>query len=127
MQRDELFLAEMLESAENIVQLLPHFKDPSPDLLRYHKDSPLEFHSTWRSQLSHPARHAGALPEIPWRNDSNLRNRVVHGYWMIDIDILLKTASQDLMPLIRQIRKAQANLSHDPGRARPDRKGMRGR
>lgn len=42
-------------------------------------------------------------PEIIWRRPIGLRNRVVHGYWSIDVDILVTTARNDLPELDRQL------------------------
>ncbi|MGZ4666476.1 MAG: HepT-like ribonuclease domain-containing protein [Frankiaceae bacterium] len=32
------------------------------------------------------------FPDVPWDQPSRLRNRIVHGYWSIDLDILHTTA-----------------------------------
>ena len=40
-------------------------------------------------------------PEIPWRLVRNMRNRVVHQYWMLDEAILWDTIQNDL-PAFRQ-------------------------
>ena len=42
-------------------------------------------------------------PEIIWRRPIGWRNRVVHGYWSIDVDILVTTARNDLPELARQL------------------------
>lgn len=42
-------------------------------------------------------------PEIIWRRPIGLRNRVMHGYWSIDVDILVTTARNDLPELGRQL------------------------
>jgi uncharacterized protein with HEPN domain len=39
-------------------------------------------------------------PEIPWSQIIGLRNRLIHGYDAIDLDILWQIMSQDLDPLI---------------------------
>jgi len=38
--------------------------------------------------------------EIPWADIDGLRNRLVHGYDVIDYDVLRDTATADLPPLI---------------------------
>ena len=40
-----------------------------------------------------------------------MRNRVVHGYWSADLQILLDTVQDDLPILITQLKRAQADLS----------------
>lgn len=42
-------------------------------------------------------------PNIPWGNMVSLRNKVIHEYFGIDMDILWKTIKEDLPPLKSQI------------------------
>ena len=44
-------------------------------------------------------------PEIPWRDVSDLRNRLIHGYDTINLDILWKIIEDDLPPLIENLEK----------------------
>jgi uncharacterized protein with HEPN domain len=44
-------------------------------------------------------------PRIPWRQITGMRNRLVHGYDQIDLDILWQTLGQDLQPLVQELRK----------------------
>ena len=39
-------------------------------------------------------------PEIPWRQVFGLRNRIAHGYFDIDIDIISEVVKNDLKPLL---------------------------
>lgn len=39
-------------------------------------------------------------PEIPWLPIIGLRNRLIHGYDSIDLDILWQIVTQDLSPLV---------------------------
>ncbi|MEM7017163.1 MAG: HepT-like ribonuclease domain-containing protein [Pseudomonadota bacterium] len=41
-----------------------------------------------------------AHPEIPWAQIIGMRNRLVHGYDVIDFDLLWDTVKSDLPPLI---------------------------
>lgn len=38
----------------------------------------------------------GDHPEVGWASPVRMRNRIVHGYWPIDLDILVTTARDDL-------------------------------
>lgn len=42
-------------------------------------------------------------PEIPWPAIQGLRNRIAHGYFDIDLDIVWRTASVSLPELIDQL------------------------
>ena len=39
-------------------------------------------------------------PEIPWRQVFGLRNRIAHGYFDIDVDIISEVINNDLQPLL---------------------------
>ena len=39
-------------------------------------------------------------PEIPWANIVGMRNRLVHGYFDVDLKILWRTVSEFLPPLL---------------------------
>ena len=43
-------------------------------------------------------------PEIPWRQVFGLRNRIAHGYFDIDIDIISEVIKNDLKPLLEATR-----------------------
>lgn len=40
-------------------------------------------------------------PEIPWHQVFGLRNRIAHGYFDIDIDIISEVINNDLQPLLK--------------------------
>lgn len=43
-------------------------------------------------------------PEIPWRQVFGLRNRIAHGYFDIDTDIISEIVNNDLEPLLEATR-----------------------
>ena len=45
-------------------------------------------------------------PAIPWQQARGMRNRLIHGYDKVDLDVLWDTIQDDLPPLIVQLRKA---------------------
>ncbi len=44
-------------------------------------------------------------PGIPWEGMVGLRNRLIHGYDTVDIDILWQIVTRDLPPLIKSLEK----------------------
>jgi uncharacterized protein with HEPN domain len=44
-------------------------------------------------------------PELSWSNMIGMKNRLVHAYYGINLDIVWQTVSQDLLPLLQVIDK----------------------
>ena len=42
-------------------------------------------------------------PDIPWSNIVGMRNRLIHGYDVVDLNLLWDTVSSDLPPLIEAL------------------------
>lgn len=54
--------------------------------------------------LNQVPRDVQALaPEIPWAAINGLRNRLVHGYWRIEMQIILRIAQADVLALASSI------------------------
>jgi uncharacterized protein with HEPN domain len=50
------------------------------------------------SRVSVPTREKH--PEVPWSDIVGMRNRLIHGYDVVDLNLLWDTVSSDLLPLI---------------------------
>ncbi|MGB8382473.1 MAG: HepT-like ribonuclease domain-containing protein [Dermatophilaceae bacterium] len=66
-----------------------------------------------------PSETKDSHPKIAWRAATRLRNRIVHGYWDIDVETLVTTAADDLPHMITQLDGAITSLreiedSHPP-------------
>lgn len=48
---------------------------------------------------------------IPWRQVVGMRNRLVHGYDKVDLDVLWDTVEDDLPPLIAELEMAVARTT----------------
>ena|SRR5215208_4610267 len=46
-----------------------------------------------------PADFASHHPEVPWRQIAGLRNRIVHDYFGLDLEMIWQVVSHDLPPL----------------------------
>jgi uncharacterized protein with HEPN domain len=42
-------------------------------------------------------------PAIPWQFAANMRNRLIHGYDLIDYDIVFDTVTSDLPDLVKKL------------------------
>ena len=60
------------------------------------------------SQLSDAFK--GSHPGLDWARPSQLRNRIVHGYWSIDLEILHSTALDDLPEFVTHLRSVLDEL-----------------
>ncbi len=52
-----------------------------------------------------PQPERGKYPQIPWREITGLRNRLIHGYDSVDFDILWQIVVGDLPSLITALEK----------------------
>ncbi|MBI4388555.1 MAG: DUF86 domain-containing protein [Nitrospinae bacterium] len=55
------------------------------------------------SRLSESRRDE--YPHVPWKNIVNMRNRLIHAYFDIDLDTVWNTVTGDLPPLAAEIEK----------------------
>lgn len=51
-----------------------------------------------------------AHPEVPWRVITDMRNRVSHGYFDIDLDVVWNTVTRDLPKLQESVTRILAEL-----------------
>jgi uncharacterized protein with HEPN domain len=53
---------------------------------------------------------AAGIPEIPWALVVGMRNRLIHGYDRVDLEVLERTVRMDLPPMIAVLRGAVAGM-----------------
>ncbi len=51
-----------------------------------------------------PSELVGDSP-IPWHSITGLRHRLIHQYFGVDVDVVWKTASEELLPLKKYLEK----------------------
>ena len=54
-----------------------------------------------------------AHPEVPWRSMRGMRNRVAHGYFDINLDVVWETVPSALPQLIRDLPAAGDDIGLD--------------
>jgi len=64
------------------------------------------------TRVSAEARARSA--DIPWRSITGMRNRLIHGYDVVDADAVWRAVHEDLPPLIGQLEQA-LGTQEDPG------------
>ncbi len=120
MQRDLLLLAEMIGAAEQARHLASGLTLEELQADRVRSDALL-----WNftvlgeaaAQLSDEVRDR--FPDIPWQQPARLRNRIVHGYWSIDMEILHTTASDQLPAFAGDLRRVLDALEAEAQEADP--------
>lgn len=111
MRRDVLLLTEMIDAAEQAQQLTAGVSVGELEADRQRRDALL-----WNftvlgeasGQLSGEIKQR--FPDIPWQQPARLRNRIVHGYWSIDLDVLHTTAADQLPAFTANLRRVLATL-----------------
>ncbi|QDO89537.1 DUF86 domain-containing protein [Ornithinimicrobium ciconiae] len=111
MRRELLLLREMRDAAVAIRELVGD-RDAEQVELDAMRRSALLWHFTVLGEAASQVRQGtkNAHPDIAWRAATRLRNRIVHGYWNIDVETLVGTASEDLPRMIAQLEDAIAAL-----------------
>jgi uncharacterized protein with HEPN domain len=111
MRRDVLLLTEMIEAAEQAQALANGLTVSDLEADRQRRDALL-----WNFTVLGEA--AGQLsdeiktqfPQVAWQQPTRLRNRIVHGYWSIDMDVLHTTAAEQLPEFVAALRLVLGNL-----------------
>ncbi|MDM0022975.1 HepT-like ribonuclease domain-containing protein [Variovorax saccharolyticus] len=60
------------------------------------------------------AAFAESHPEIPWRNMRGMRNRIAHGYFEIDLELVWGTVQTALPDLLKQLPAADDASNQAP-------------
>jgi uncharacterized protein with HEPN domain len=112
MRRDVLLLEEMIGAAVQAVELVGGVtvEDLAADRIR--RDALL-----WNftilgeaaAQLSVELKQEFA--DVAWHQPARLRNRIVHGYWSIDLDVVHATAQEQLPGFIGDLGRVLAALT----------------
>ena len=107
MPKDELvYVGHMLDKAHEALSLL-HGKTRQD----YDSDSILRLALTHLIQvIGEAARRVSPqfrerYPEIPWDAIAGMRSKIVHDYMKVDEDIVWDSVTQELQPLIDELRK----------------------
>jgi len=107
LEADVIRLRHMLESAEQALQFCSGRWRAELDrepMLRFALLHAVTLVGEAAARVS--AKSQAALPDVPWRAIVGMRNRLVHGYFDIDTDLLWSTVNDDLPVLAQRIRAA---------------------
>ena len=112
MQRDILLLTEMIDAAEQAQQLTTGITVGQLETGRQRRYALL-----WNFTVLGEA--AGQLsdeikdkfPDMLWQQPIGLRNRIVHGYWSIDLEVLHTTATEQLPAFTANLRTVLGSVT----------------
>ncbi len=65
------------------------------------------------STLRLPDERKAAYPEVGWQHIRNFRNRLVHDYLSVDLEIVWEVVEKSLPPLKQAVEMMLANLEPD--------------
>jgi uncharacterized protein with HEPN domain len=89
MQRDILLLTEMIDAAEQAQQLTMGITVGQLETDRQRRDALLwNFTVLGEAAGQLSAEIKDKFPDMLWQQPIGLRNRIVHGYWSIDLEVL---------------------------------------
>jgi len=108
---DQIRLKHMMDAADSAFQFLDgrqrHDLDTDKMLL-FAVVRAIEIIGEAAGRVSMETREA--IPEIPWSAIISMRNRLIHGYFDIDTEVVWKTVTEELPILLRQLRAVPIKL-----------------
>jgi uncharacterized protein with HEPN domain len=111
MRREILLLEEMIDAAEQAERLVQSITTAELEQDRTRRDALLwNFTVLGEASAQLPTSLTQRFPEVPWRQPSLLRNRIVHGYWSTDMNVLHTTAQDQLPEFTVQLRRVMSVL-----------------
>ena len=111
MRRELVLLAEMIEAADQAQALVVDTDVVALDADRQRRDALLwNFTVLGEAAAQLDTTVKERFSTVEWARPSQLRNRIVHGYWSIDLAILHTTATDQLPAFAEQLREVLAEL-----------------
>lgn len=106
-RNDSDFLADMLEAAERILSYTAEFDYDSFALDTKTQDAVirnLEIIGEVAKKISEEFRHQHA--DLPWRSMAGLRDRLIHDYFGVNIDIIWEIISNELPGVVDSLKES---------------------
>ena len=104
MRRDEAYLLDMLIAARDALSFLHELSQDQFVASRLHQQAVTKALETIGEAAGRVSRSTRtAHPEIPWREITGMRHRLVHDYFEIDLDKVWEIVRNDLPPLIAKL------------------------
>jgi uncharacterized protein with HEPN domain len=111
MQRDILLPTEMIDAAGQAQRLVDGITVSQLEADRQRRDALLWNFTVLGEAAGQVSEETRAqFPDIAWQQPQRLRNRIVHGYWSIDLAILHTTVTGQLPAFVASLRRALSAL-----------------
>ncbi|OGG29214.1 hypothetical protein A2971_04600 [Candidatus Gottesmanbacteria bacterium RIFCSPLOWO2_01_FULL_46_21] len=108
----EVYLRHILDAIHRIekhifgVQKVDFFKDDSTAAAAAVRELEIIGEAITQMPEAYRTKHTS----VPWREITDMRNRLIHGYFSVDYKIVWKTVTEDLKPLKQQVEDLLQNL-----------------
>jgi uncharacterized protein with HEPN domain len=103
---DRSRLVDMLPYAKDAIELLGDVDAAAlaaDKMRRYAVTRAMEIVGEAASQVSQAGR--AAYPSLPWGGAIGTRNRLIHVYCGLDLDVMIATVREDFPPLIEELER----------------------
>jgi uncharacterized protein with HEPN domain len=105
------YLQDMLEASTKAIQF---FKDVNFEAFSKNEEKVFAviraFEIIGEAAKNIPKSMRERYVDIPWDDIIGMRNKVVHGYFGVDVEVIWKTVHEDLPPLQTRIMKILEDL-----------------
>jgi len=101
---DEVRIRHMIGAAESVRRFVAGRQRADLDndeMLRFALTRAIEIIGEAASRVSQPTQ--ALTPDVPWREATAMRNRLVHAYFDVDLDMLWKTAQEAVPDLLARL------------------------
>src|SRR5437764_598473 len=112
---DEAWLRDLVEAAQKAIAFCEgrtRADLDSDEMLRLALTKLVEIVGEAAKLVSEPTRQR--YPNVPWRAASRMRDRLVHHYFAIDLDILWSTITNDLPAMLEALGDQPAKDADKP-------------
>jgi uncharacterized protein with HEPN domain len=109
---DRVFLGHMLGAAHRVVELVDRTDEAdflSDWVLQDALMRELEILGEAAGRVS--KEFSSAHPEIPWREITGLRHKLIHDYFEVDLDVVWGTATKNVPEVLPHIERAADELA----------------
>ncbi len=115
MRRELTLLDEMIDSAQQAMVLVQGVDADALAGDRVRRDALLwNFSVLGEASAQLPVAFKQEHPSVDWARPTQLRNRIVHSYWSVDLDILVATAEHDLPGFVEHLHDVRAAGQGEP-------------